>query len=326
MSDTDEEPRDFSSLLHKSRHVRSKDNVPNESKDQIDALSASRDALFMLIGEERHASAKNICKGVLDQVTGLTHLTHARGTHLRVMGHSDRGQIVLYPEEAAWLLNMRLLDVSISDSGDRQADLSDYFDLMFCSVDGWISFEKYQVYAYLRRLGYIVQRAKPPRIVETSSILQKGRNIVHVLVNFLYSILYKLFGTRHIGHWSSPTSVLQIIPSSPQYKPFTSSCQKSHIHWDVYKPNPQWKKRDPGIPDFRIVVSSAKDAAPTLGTYQRIFGQLDQLPRPSQFPYVRIRNTASPEDALTFLMAVVDDTEGIGFLRITGDNVVDLTL
>lgn len=165
MSDSeDEEQRDFYALFHKTRQVhtlklvlvfltrslptcsivREKDNTPDNSTEQKEALDASRNALFTLLGEERRASAKSTSKGVLDRSSGLTKLIQPRGIHLRVMGHAAGGKVSLYLEEAAWLVSMQHLQV-IDEQDGRTLDMQDYYSMVFGGQDGWISFEKYQV-------------------------------------------------------------------------------------------------------------------------------------------------------------------------------------
>ncbi|KAI7883037.1 hypothetical protein K492DRAFT_205732 [Lichtheimia hyalospora FSU 10163] len=328
MSDSeDEEQRDFTALFQKSRQV---DNTPDNSTEQQEALDASRHALFTLLGEERRASVKSTSKGIYERTSGLTKLIQPRGIHLRVMGHAAGGQVALYLEEAAWLVSIQHLQVTDQDDG-HALDMQSYYAMVFGGEDGWISFEKYQTYAYLRRLGYIVRRTQssPPRALSPT---QPSHSIIgsflHKLVQFFRDVMTRLFGTRPLGSLHSPLSVLRIIPSTPWYKPFTSleSNHQPQFHYDVYKPNPNWKKRDPGVPDFRIVVTGARDAVPTMLEYQQIFTELNELPTPSTPSYPRIRYTRNSGNTMTFLMAIVDDAEGVSFMRISGDGAQDLSL
>lgn len=64
----------------------------------------------------------------------------------------------------------------------------------------------------------------------------------------------------------------------------------------------------------------ARDAVPALSTYQTLFSQaLPCSDRP-------IRYTQALTRAPTFLIAVVDDAEGVSFLRVADDQVADLSL
>ncbi|KAJ8661580.1 hypothetical protein O0I10_002848 [Lichtheimia ornata] len=334
MSDSEEdEQRDFSALLHKKRIAREKDNTPDNSIEQKEALDASRNALFTLIGEERRASAKSTSKGIYERSSGLTKLIQPRGIHLRVMGHAAGGKVSLYLEEAAWLVSIQHLQVTDQQDG-RELDMQDYYAMVFGGEDGWISFEKYQTYAYLRRLGYIVRRTPPPMMLPSPSTTRPSHSIfwsfIHRLAQFFRHVIIRLFGTRPLGSLHSPLSVLRIIPSTPWYRPFTLESNHHHrqpqFHYDVYKPNPNWKKRDPGVPDFRIVVTGARDAVPTMMEYQQIFTELNELPSPSRPSYPRIRYTRNYGNTMTFLIAVVDDAEGVSFMRISGDGAQDLSL
>ncbi|KAI7851437.1 hypothetical protein BDC45DRAFT_515773 [Circinella umbellata] len=305
-----------------------KENVYDPSKES--SIDQSRDALFAVIDEKKKVSGKNMSYGTLDRTTGLTTVSRHRGTHFRVMGHMVKGSMTLYLEEAAWLINMNTLSIS-------EAGLEDYFSLMFSKSDNWITFEKYQVYTYLRRLGYIVRRSSAAMTITSTtpdlvpSFWNRHCNwFIQTIVHFVKRILIYCFGTRSIvcdnqfSTYQSVYSTLKIIPSSSTwYKPFSNQKEtKSSFDWDIYRPNPHWKKRDPGVPDFRIVVTSSRDAIPSLAKYQQIFGDLEQIPRnPTSFNQIRYTNSSN----LSFLLAVVDDTGAVSFLRICGDGVIDMT-
>ncbi|KAI9254522.1 hypothetical protein BDA99DRAFT_159910 [Phascolomyces articulosus] len=270
--------------------------------------------------------------GTLDRTSGLTTVSRHRGTYFRVMGHTVKGALTLYLEEAAWLINMNVLRVP-------EAGLEDYFGLMFTRTDHWITYEKYQVYAYLRRLGYIVQRSTtttfstPVATSLGSSSLsfsfwaRRCQGLIHTAIHFIKRILIYCFGTKPLvrnkqySTFESVYSALKFIPSSPWYKPFSIQEQTPLFDWDIYRPNPQWKKRDPGVPDFRVVVTSSRGAIPSLAKYQQIFGDLEHRSlSSSSYHQIRYTNTFN----LSFLLAVVDDTGSVSFLRICGDGVVDI--
>lgn len=177
MSDTDEEPGDFSTLLqrytqsenthslvvtHGSRSQRGKaaprrgTKAFSSKEHQQEALEASRDALFELIGETKRVSMKSTSQGVLNRETGETTIVKSKGAHLHAMGHTLKGQTVLFLEEAAWLLNMHSLIVT--DPEGVPCQFEDYCALMFTSADGWINFEKYQVSSLTRACKLVLIR------------------------------------------------------------------------------------------------------------------------------------------------------------------------
>ncbi|CAO3594486.1 unnamed protein product [Absidia cylindrospora] len=184
-----DEVADFSTLLNKTKKggggapKRGKKTfAPDDTSTQQKSLDQSRDALFELIGETKPLATQHSI-GILNDNsdhTWTTTLQQKRGTYYQFMGHAVQGNMVLYLEEAAWLMNRHALSCSITQSGSSLLNITttgveylgddtiaptsmvtfeDYCSLMFTSMDGWITYEKYQVYAYLKRLGYIVQRS-----------------------------------------------------------------------------------------------------------------------------------------------------------------------
>ncbi|KAL7332689.1 hypothetical protein PS15p_201705 [Mucor circinelloides] len=330
MSDVenDEVLVDYAQLLGKKSKKPKRGEKANIS-NQLDQeqLIKSRQALFECI-TQKVAIPKNASQGQLNaSFPYYTTITKSKGTHLHTMGFSHQGAITLFPEEAAFLMARNALTVTQHELDPIQFE--DYCQLMCECCDGWITFDRYQVYAYLKRLGYIVMRSKKLPIA-TNPQTEKEPSTPS---------LFKLFFDT-ITHWIQPLqsrplvwdyrctgypqiySTLQIIPSSPWYRPFYSSLCPT-FDWDVYKPRPGWKKKDPGEPDFRVVVKSIHEPMPTLYEHNQYFSQLIGISNANYKP--PLKNTELGLLAPTFVMALVGDAEGITFLRLTGDGVDDVS-
>ena len=105
-----------------------------------------------------------------DRVTDVV-VPKPRGAHFRVMGHADhKGLVHLKPEEALYLtergtMELRLLGVGKAhteksqDPGDEGMLLSVQSAYALLLGRDGLTLERFQVYAGLRRSGYIVQRA-----------------------------------------------------------------------------------------------------------------------------------------------------------------------
>ncbi|ORY95360.1 hypothetical protein BCR43DRAFT_515487 [Syncephalastrum racemosum] len=332
MSDTDEEPGDFSTLLRRSQRGKAprRGTKAFPSKEQQEeALETSRDALFELIGETKRVHPKSTSQGVLNRETGETTIVKSKGAHLHAMGHTVKGQTVLFPEEAAWLLNMH--NLIVTDPEGMSCHFEDYCTLMFTSADGWINFEKYQTYAYLRRLGYFVLRHRPPAPVSRPhthpSLLVTWCSWLWGILNRMVRSIFRYFvGFRslvHHGVFNTNEDVykrLRIIDAQPWESKETVE-SAAEFHWDVYRPHPKWKKKDPGTPDFCVAVTSPREALPTLADYQALFQSTWQHAGARHLSRYRRRGEQAP----AFLMAVVGDAEGVSFLKITGDGAADLT-
>jgi len=159
MSDEEEELIDYSRLLKKAPKRGNK-----SIKTEENAIEIARTALFQCI-EPSTKLPKQCSQGTFDPSTQWTSITVNKGTHLRTMGFSHKGVITLYPEEAAFLVSR---DALIVTNQNEPFKFQDYCQVL-CETNDWITFDKYQVYAYLKRLGYIVSRSKSP--VPTQSII-----------------------------------------------------------------------------------------------------------------------------------------------------------
>lgn len=162
----------------------------NKSTDQ-NSVESARQALFECI-EYKAPISKTSSKGTLQSCSPFwTSITTNKGTHLHTIGFSHKGIITLYPEEAAFLVSRNALVVT--DDKEKVLGFQDFCEIL-CDddTDGWINFDKYEVYAYLKRLGYIVLRSKPvsdmPSVPITES--NKDRSIS----------LWKLFFDK-ISYW-----------------------------------------------------------------------------------------------------------------------------
>lgn len=303
-----------------------KANVSNQVTQE--QLAKSRQALFECISQHVNIP-KNASHGQLDtSLPFYTIITKSRGTHLHSMGFTHSSAIALFPEEAAFLVARNALIVTQQED---PIQFEDYCEIMCESGDGWITFDKYQVYAYLKRLGFIVTRS---RKLPTTTTTTEMPTIEPPMPS-----IFKLFFDT-ITNWIQPKqnrplvwdyrytnypqiySTLQIIPSSPWYKPFYSSLCPT-FDWDVYKPRPSWKKKDPGEPDFRILVKNTTERMPTLYEQNQLFSQLTETSNANYKP--QLKHTELKLHGPTFVLALVGDAEGISFLRLTGDGLADVS-
>jgi hypothetical protein len=122
-----------------------------------------------------------------------TSISVNKGTHLRTMGFSQKGSITLFPEEAAFLVSRDALVVT--NENDQVLGFQDFCEIL-CDdeTDGWISFDKYQVYAYLKRLGYIVLRSKPvdlSSLIVNNYVINSNSSIWELFMDKLTTWIYK---------------------------------------------------------------------------------------------------------------------------------------
>jgi tRNA-splicing endonuclease subunit Sen54 len=145
-------------------------------------LAAARDAMHTALSGTRVHSEKSHLRATWFPSLGLARVRNARGNHFRAMGRTDKaGSTWLRPEETLYLLERGnldgwvLLDEDLKGRVAFGAALEEELELLiedrstpmslqsayaWClSAGDGVCLERYQVYAQLRRIGYVVIRA-----------------------------------------------------------------------------------------------------------------------------------------------------------------------
>lgn len=164
---------------------------------QESSVERARKALFDCISIPPKIT-KQCSKGILRKDV-YTSISVNKGTHLRTMGFSQKGVITLFPEEAAFLVSRDALVVT--DENNQPLSFQDFCEILCEGSDGWISFDKYQVYSYLKRLGYIVLRSKPTDLAS----LNMGATIINDKCS-----LWDLF-VQKLTLWIYKDSILPLV-------------------------------------------------------------------------------------------------------------------
>lgn len=124
---------------------------PDDSWIQAKALESFMQERTKLLGEQRVEKLKSLVQGVWEEQRRLISVSKT-GKFWSHMGFTDKRRNWLYPEEALYLMETNTLEVyynglplSIQEAYTK-----------FMGPD--LSLEEYQVFAHLRRLGYVVLR------------------------------------------------------------------------------------------------------------------------------------------------------------------------
>lgn len=166
-----------------------KDFEPNPTRSQASALDASRLAMYTALGALRIHAARDHHAGQYlpnendwrwdDDGGGVKHgrcvvVQKFKGTHSKTMGVADKNNWVwLLPEEALFLLERGSLDIrwpNIDDDDHGAIEDTPEFEVgelpmslqgAYASLIGkdGLTLERYNVYAGLKRAGYVVRRA-----------------------------------------------------------------------------------------------------------------------------------------------------------------------
>lgn len=295
-----------------------KDFEPTGFGGQNKALGQSRAALFSAISTERAHSSKTLSTATWDPVfeRAFVHTqrgqscTHVGVTERRRVGEKTATHLELFPEEAVYLVERGALDCRMTrtpgcvPSEDAHAECiplsaaQAYAQLL--GRDG-STLARYQIYAYLKRLGYIVQRADqidrlrkgpdapPPRYARQRLLLQTLYGCLLAVLCKLYAPLRYLLRLvqKRLRMRASPRGLLgisahdsfdrvfdtlQIVPTGAAHASGNAALRPFFYAW---RPATHYKRTDPPPPEFRIVVLET-DAHPMLrlGDFETLFSHI----------------------------------------------------
>ncbi|KAG8955231.1 tRNA-splicing endonuclease subunit sen54 [Tulasnella sp. 419] len=229
---------------------------------QSHALNRARDAMYSALQVERGISSKSISYGLWFPKTAHAELTLARGTLWTSMGYSnyrvlpvsgsnekdkDRSRRVeLLPEEALYMIERGSIYCWKVDGQDQrtkedvystargETSLEDVYGspmsvqqayAEMLGLNTGVTSEQYQVYAYLKRLGYVVIRAQkpsgipsypvapPPDLSENATAVSLFARLCHAVTSVLSRLISPLYrrewwkpvGLRNLNWWTMLT-------------------------------------------------------------------------------------------------------------------------
>ncbi|KAK3843468.1 MAG: hypothetical protein J3R72DRAFT_507433 [Linnemannia gamsii] len=222
-----------------ARRKRFPNRDAKAAQDPEAVLKEQYDAFFHIISEERRIQEKTLSRAVYDPELGLFQLTVNKGNHFVNMGHTVKGNICLYSEEALYLVDRSSLviqhqgvDITVQQTWSLCLSLPQNLTGPESSAS---TMDRYVAYAYFKRLGYAVTR---PGTYDSRPIDFKRQTA---------ATTRQLSASRDdLGEESKKDT------------------WKQKVDFEVYKPAGAFKKRQPGIPDYRVVVVSSKENMPTL--------------------------------------------------------------
>lgn len=316
-SDDDEDMPDYSVLASlSSKHLASnsvpgdtpapsipkrgeKDFEPTGFGGQTKGLERSRNALFTTISLPRVHSSKSLSTATWDPELQRAFVHIQRGQSCAHAGVSVRHQLSdgqnqtyleLFPEETVYLIERGALDCRWTQSPGRAPSADDFSTCIPISVsqayshligkDG-CTLPRYQIYAYLRRLGYIVQRASlVDRLRATAQPVTRLQRKLYVgfllgwwrtytrLVNLFYHLVRwcvrrlctkrrGLLGISGSDSYDTVFDKLQIIQSrelNPVLEAPNDSDNELQPFFYAWRPATRYKRTCPPPPEFRICV------------------------------------------------------------------------
>ncbi|KAJ4471990.1 tRNA-splicing endonuclease subunit sen54 N-term-domain-containing protein [Lentinula aciculospora] len=302
-------------------------------------LQRSRNAMFEALRADRTISNKSISYGTWHPSLARVSVTVARGIAMGTMGHSVPREIAmpngiikshkrmeLLPEEAIYLIErgslmcwkesgLEFLDNGIFESvSGSPMTVQQAYTEMIGKED--LTMDRYQVYAYMKRLGYTVTRTKPPTpfyplaapypssIISSSSSLsfmQRVTALFSLWISKIPSVFlpsaFDWWRPLRISQWFTMDKnynfmfrSLRFIPSGHKIPIHTSPKTKPSPYesfFNLYKPPTPFRKSAPPPPDYQIIVVNARTTSmPSLLELTAIYDNAPELPPPQR----RVRN------------------------------------
>ncbi|RDX53448.1 hypothetical protein OH76DRAFT_1343370 [Lentinus brumalis] len=299
---------------------------------QRHVLDRSRSAMLEALKATRTISHKSVSHAIWYPQLKRAHVTVARGIHFSTMGHSVarasaesegakkvQKRLELLPEEALYLVERGAMycweptdlplhhTVHLDDMEGVPMSVQQAYAEMIGADE--LTLERYEVYAYLRRLGYVVTRTKPPSPEYPvpppfPSVTRASASIVNRLLNTVTSFLsqfVRIFTggrdwwrpicfSRWLHYNMSNKSLfksLRFLPSGYDVPLHVQRAPEApstpyQIFYNLYKPSTPFKKTAPPLPDFSVVIVNARTTPmPTIAELTDLFGELPELPPPA---------------------------------------------
>lgn len=307
-----------------------KDFEPDGTRTQGTLLQESKDAMYEALEGVRGHHNRQSLQGVWIPEKKKTLVLHPRGNFFKDMGSAANigpkvrglwldGMESTYLVErgslAVFLSSQEFIDYLALDQ-TKQFDVLSKLVLLTLSEVYAYAFSgcnhkdiyQYQVFALLKRNGYLVQKFRrigmdqsqaystlygspsiKRRILSTFDCVLSfflPRRIISLAENFLQRIGFMAlpiwndlhFYTKHYFNYSSIFRSLWMTPSYSSFDSLANEInnEKYVIHFNVWKPSPSFSKKNPPIPNFHVsVVDAESEGVPNPSDIHGLFNQIN---------------------------------------------------
>ncbi|OCK86449.1 tRNA splicing endonuclease-like protein subunit [Lepidopterella palustris CBS 459.81] len=333
-----------------------KDFEPYSTSLQSSTLAASRAAMHTALSIPRIHPPKTHIVAIYDPQSNMAYVDKVKSQHFQTMGKFVRGREWLLPEEALFMLERGSLDVrwpvinatDNDESGDLKLGVPMSLQGAYAAfigmedgVGGKLTLEMYNVYAGLKRSGYIVFRTgdwkDEARTLNLTSVAKSDTeniNTKHWSLG-LFADMWNRLSTREASNsanrlalgplvtpgiyrsYSDIYRLLELIPTHDRSTPPSfllpaDSSNHFRITYDIYKPSGKFRKTARGPPDYQVAVVNARETSlPTMAELNDLLATTPHDPPSSTGPLYQKLKYGSRN----IILAIVD--QGIpSYIRI----------
>lgn len=291
-----------------------KDYEPDGTDLQEVLLYKARKAMFDTISDSiRGTTVKSQVKGYYVPHKHQAILPKPKGSFMQTMGRADSsGELWLEFHEFVYLVERGTILPYYKLEGGSEHESSDHdIELLLSMEDLYSLFstqqemDQYFVFAHLKRLGFIVKPCRQDMNVTTSYYPPwTQQNNLHILSSRFFSLFkiqkISLFSGFFYCRWNlffrkyttSPqlyqglNRLIRSVTVPKTKDELYSRARRQHerkiievpLTFKVWKPCVNFKKKNPGLPDFQILIYNKNDKFQHFPTYEElrsIFASLD---------------------------------------------------
>ncbi|XP_024370577.1 uncharacterized protein [Physcomitrium patens] len=206
------------------------------------------------VDDTRLRFRKDLSVAQWDAERGIAEVVVKKGKAWIVTGFTRGSRHAIFIEEAVFMVEQGSL---LLREGERVVDLLEAYSLVSTPSYG-CSWNNYQVYSYLKKLGYIVGRHNVPWTVSKKRPPMPADEVESITSQF--AAVKTSEGTQETN-----TACSQLVDSksAPGFEVNTElqgseSSSEMKLMYDVHLPNARFKKSNPGLPAFSLCTTSSR--------------------------------------------------------------------
>lgn len=304
--------------------------------------------MHAVLSWQRSHTQKNHVLAIYEPKSNMALVEKVKSQHFQTMGINKAGREWLLPEEALFLIERGTLDcrwpVRREEGDDTMYKTEDGAPMSLQAaysafigfeggVGGKLTLEMYNVYAGLKRSGYVVFRTgtwEDDRgdLAPISSQSQASpTQQTSIITRFFTQIWHRISHPTHAltpsrlaqgplvkpGLYRSYADIFRLLSltpttthshtNPPSFLLPPTSTNPFRLHFDVYRTTAKFRKSARGLPDFRIcVVDARKTGVPTGAQVGDLFAQVpDDGPKEGDQMYKKLK-----QGKRNVVLAVVD--------------------
>lgn len=308
--DDDDELQDWTSVLGAKALLKrgEKEFAPDGTEIQSETLLTARRAMYGALEVPRGFFAKNKLEAIWMPDCHEALVVSVKGSHFKDAGRQasfGRHQVMwLTPVETTYLVERGSMAIYLDDGIARRflaghVDTIAHQNLREMSLQHLYSvalsnpgdMDTYLVYAYLKRQGYLLQTYSLLVASQAEQLLavflpSAFSHIMGPCATYLKSfrgMIYRTnplaFQKQHVFSYLLVYKALNFIPAYSTYDSLSKTASSNYsIAFNVWKPQPNFSKKNPPLPDFHVcVVNTKRQSFPSLEDIQSLHNSLNHV-------------------------------------------------